>query len=363
MRRGIDAALNALILITAVVALAVTLGRLFNYPVLLVSVSGASMAPSIRPGSAVPVLPIRLVGDPRAGDVVVYRGPERQWIIHRVVGGDRFRGWTTQGDANRNPDAVPVKPDQIVGIVPAFAGRFLQFPVPAPSGPEPVLNAVVALVLLGAGLLVFFAGRDGRPARRLRRGRRRASRDGAVSVTYLIPAATAAGAVLLISAALQPSRMAPDTALEQRPGRLTERPPAPSPCGGGQAVKVENRSPIPLVITVTCRGAPVDYDPPAALIWPGRVRTFNTAGPGAQGGSGELRGSVHPPFLPPGLLWRLERMHPFLASAALASVPASVILLAALLDVRFRRDVRRRWRRLRVGLSLRPVRRGQEGGL
>ena len=77
----------------------------------LVVVSG-SMEPSIRAGDVVLIEEVdHLVGP---GTVVAF-DDGNGFVVHRVVDVDRDGSYTTQGDANRQPDSTPVSSEQIAG--------------------------------------------------------------------------------------------------------------------------------------------------------------------------------------------------------------------------------------------------------
>lgn len=81
-----------------------------------------SMRPQYPPGTLVVVRPAR-TEEIRVGDVVTYqlRSGKRAVVTHRVVGqGVNALGeetFTTQGDANNTPDAAPVRPVQVRGVL------------------------------------------------------------------------------------------------------------------------------------------------------------------------------------------------------------------------------------------------------
>jgi signal peptidase I len=81
-----------------------------------------SMEPSLPPGTLVVVRPTS-VDDIRIGDVATYQlqSGQPELVTHRVIGISHSTGGTTtlttQGDANGEPDAAPVTPEQIKGVV------------------------------------------------------------------------------------------------------------------------------------------------------------------------------------------------------------------------------------------------------
>lgn len=331
------------------VAMLIILGSLLNYPLLMVSVPTGSMAPAIRPGSLVPVVPLWLRGEPRLGDVVVYRTAERQWIIHRVVGGDAAVGFITRGDANPAPDPEPVRPGQVAGVVPAWGASN-----PLGPGRVPVLNPILAVVMLGAGFLVFFQTHSGGG------GRRRRHRPGgtATAVTYLALAGMVMAATFLVSVGLQETQVYRYVVVEEHPINVEVDAHVHTGVAGSRGVSrevgVENRSVFPMVVAFDQEEADFRYDPPAALLWPRQRHTFTTTATGEAPGiyEGAVRRALYPPFLPAAWVYRLDQVSPFLASAALALVPALAILVIALFDRRFVRELRHLWWRVRVRISV-----------
>ena len=107
-------------LAVAVVGAAVVVPRLTGSTPM--TVLTGSMAPSYPPGTLVVVRPVA-AEDIAIGDPITYqlRSGEPTVVTHRVVGigydGTGERVFSTQGDANESPDAVPVKPVQVRGEV------------------------------------------------------------------------------------------------------------------------------------------------------------------------------------------------------------------------------------------------------
>lgn len=115
-------------------------------------VSGHSMEPTYVTGDLV----VSRCGDPRVGDVVVYRpaGENGGRVIHRVVGGDAAAGWRMQGDNNDFTDPWSPRGAEVLGIARVHV---------------PHLGTVAALflspvtwasVLVLGGALLLWPGRD-----------------------------------------------------------------------------------------------------------------------------------------------------------------------------------------------------------
>ncbi|WP_370249435.1 signal peptidase I [Nocardioides sp.] len=144
--------------------------------VLLPRVAGAvpytvltgSMAPALPPGTLVVVRPVA-PADVAVGDVVTYqlRSGEPTVVTHRVVqidydatGAPRF---VTRGDANTVPDAAPVQPVQVRGVV------WYHLPWLGRLGPLLTLAQRQHLVVGTAVGLLVYAALQGRQAVRAAR--------------------------------------------------------------------------------------------------------------------------------------------------------------------------------------------------
>ncbi|WP_028050685.1 signal peptidase I [Cellulomonas sp. URHD0024] len=79
----------------------------------VIVVSGESMKPTYDTGDLV----VARCGEPRIGDVVVYRPDGMHGhVIHRLVGGDGADGWQVQGDNNSWVDPFRPTNADVVGI-------------------------------------------------------------------------------------------------------------------------------------------------------------------------------------------------------------------------------------------------------
>ncbi|QSG07999.1 signal peptidase I [Halapricum desulfuricans] len=154
--RRVAAALAVMVLIVAVVPFVV-----FAVPQVVgadhgfVILSG-SMEPTTSPGDVVIVdasAPISV------GDIITFDDGNTVPTTHRVVAIEDGQ-YVTQGDANSNPDAQPVSPDDVLGRVTLtipFIGRVILW-VNTPIG---YVSLVVGpLVLLVANELFAWAGKD-----------------------------------------------------------------------------------------------------------------------------------------------------------------------------------------------------------
>ena len=120
-----------------------------------VVISG-SMEPALQTGSVVVVQP---VGPEyiRTGDIMMYSSPDKKSLTtHRVVKieSEPNLRFITKGDANNNPDIMPIEPDHVVGIVAfnlPYLGYFTQF-VKTPLG-FLLFFLIPAIILIGSELL------------------------------------------------------------------------------------------------------------------------------------------------------------------------------------------------------------------
>ena len=81
-----------------------------------VVITSGSMSPSIRIGDVVMASPHdgRGLG---AGTVVVFSDPARPGLLtHRIESVNPDGSYVTSGDANRQPDSTPLRPEQVVGV-------------------------------------------------------------------------------------------------------------------------------------------------------------------------------------------------------------------------------------------------------
>ncbi len=79
---------------------------------------GYSMYPAIRPGSLLIIEPLKMKGDPVAGEIVAIKR-EKGLVVHRLVKvliENGVRKYVARGDSNAYPDH-PVGIDMIIGRV------------------------------------------------------------------------------------------------------------------------------------------------------------------------------------------------------------------------------------------------------
>lgn len=95
-----------LIVVTLLIAGAVSLAVLHAQGQRLLSVQTGSMIPAFRPGDALIIGPVR-PNQLHIGDIISYQNPRepRVVITHRLTAIDKQTGWlTTSGDALHSPD-------------------------------------------------------------------------------------------------------------------------------------------------------------------------------------------------------------------------------------------------------------------
>lgn len=130
-RRAIGTAVAGVVLLVAV---STAISGAFGAPMGISYVETDSMSPTLQPGDGFVLLPDELVGEPEAGDVVVFEaerigggGP----TTHRIVR-ETDRGYVTKGDNNNAPDQAglepPVQRPQIIGHALQLRGRVVVIP-------------------------------------------------------------------------------------------------------------------------------------------------------------------------------------------------------------------------------------------
>lgn len=186
-----------------VLALVITWVVLFRPPVLgggaasFVFIQGDSMEPSMSWGD----LAVVRGGSYEVGDVVAFRVPEENrdegnYVIHRIIGGEPSKGFTTQGDHSEEPDVWRPRPDDIVGK--------LWFNIPGGANWLAFATQPMALVAI-CGIVVLVSLED-QPSKRRRRGGRRVqvphSTTGGGGTRLSTETRWLAGAAVLLLAAI-----------------------------------------------------------------------------------------------------------------------------------------------------------------
>jgi signal peptidase len=104
-------------IVTTVVAVAIIWFAVGLFPVQPTTVISGSMRPTLDVGDVVIIAKVS-ADTIKAGDIIQFREGEGVTTVHRVVEIQESEGkivFITQGDANREPDANPVIPENVVG--------------------------------------------------------------------------------------------------------------------------------------------------------------------------------------------------------------------------------------------------------
>lgn len=134
------------VLIVLVVLLAVALAGVRIFGVMPYAVLSPSMTPSYPVGAIVYVHSVK-AADIAVGDVITFTR-DSVTITHRVAAIDSKTGEiTTKGDANKDPDAAPVKPGDVVGKV-AFSIPMLGYAAEYLLKPPGLYAALAGIAVL-----------------------------------------------------------------------------------------------------------------------------------------------------------------------------------------------------------------------
>ena len=194
----------------AAAAVVLLLVQPLGQPFLLSYVETDSMEPTLEPGDGFVAVPAAVAGEPKPGDVVVYRSEVLNpggLTTHRVVG-ETDRGYVTRGDGNPFTDQSagepPVRRADIVAVGLQVGGELVVLPELG-TGREVVGGAVTAITSrLGLGdasrsvwvgtavalaVVLLFTGsrrrRERTPTESRGRGRAAAPSSGARTVVLL----------------------------------------------------------------------------------------------------------------------------------------------------------------------------------
>jgi signal peptidase I len=346
--------LTWLLVATSVVILT---GGVFHRPLLLAAVPTGSMAPTLNPGDMIIVLPTWAVPPLTEGDIVVFKTPrDREWIVHRIIGGDAFSGYVTKGDANPTADVNSVRQNHIAGIVPRWNGQAARLPrlgvLSLDKGPlsSPVV-AAVALVM-GIFLLVLdLPERQSAPRGRAQpQGR---TRPGMVLQLYIGFATTVFLTTLIPAWTMSSSMEMRYQFVDQHHANvksaglfLTGRPHQ-------ESAPFENPSFLPLLVVYSPEDPFIHYDPWWSVVPPKQTREFHVTVQAQEPGryTSYVRSGAFLPLMPPYLLAHLARISVPVAAIVNALVPTLVILVIALIDVRTRIAINRIRLRLEAWLA------------
>jgi signal peptidase I len=118
-----------------IISLSPLLAYVFKKPVIVAAVSSWSMEPVVTRGDLIFIWPTGDNYSYTEGQVIIFRPGDSdtdRWVMHRIVGGDAERGFTTRGDASSRTDQdnrfPPIKPEWIAGV-PLSIGTYI-FKIP-----------------------------------------------------------------------------------------------------------------------------------------------------------------------------------------------------------------------------------------
>jgi signal peptidase I len=322
-------------LLLAAACLSVIAGGLLQRPVLVAAVPSRSMEPALRKGDLVLILPGRLTGRIEPGTIAVFRAAEAPWGVHRVVrvGPD---GFVTKGDANPEEDRHPVAPAQIIGVVPQWGGSPLRIANLGALGMQ--LRGLLNPKLLGlfglAGfvLLLRDAGRR----------RRRMARPGPWALYGAL--ATVAWVTVMVQVLLTVHTVEgeAEAVLFSREGLLAGQVLIGD--GREERQRLVNPLPVPVAVVIVSRKPYLTVQPDRLAVRPRGEATYlmRLGGfPDTGRYPVEVVTAFYLPVLPPGCLAALARIHPYLAGALAAAVPALLILALGRADPAGRRAMER----------------------
>lgn len=128
---------GAVTIISLLILLSLTplVSNMLGRPVIAVAVRSWSMEPVLTRGDLVFLWPTGESFNYQDGQVVVFQGEESRgdnWVMHRIVGGDRESGFITRGDANNRTDQEqnypPIEPEWIAGTAIPVGNYLLKIP-------------------------------------------------------------------------------------------------------------------------------------------------------------------------------------------------------------------------------------------
>jgi signal peptidase I len=334
---------NAITWLLVAGSVAIIMGGLLGRPILLASVPTGSMVPVFNPGDIIAVSPY-LGGDLRSGQIVVFRTErDRTWIVHRIIGGDRETGFTTQGDANPLPDPNTVYPKHVVGVVPQVGEAALRVPRLGLLSLErgPLSNPLVTGLALIIGL--YLMASDARAGLDLfRRGARsgRIPRPGPKPRVVMALYVGLTLSVFLISLmtmwSLSSTREGAFRVVASRDSTFTVKDQLALGETREQVITLKNPSLIPLIVGMDANTPGLSFAPSWTVLWPNSQLDVTVRITGFELGSHQfhMRQSVFLPLLPPALLEGLSAVNWYLPLYLVALLPTMVVLLLAFSDTR-----------------------------
>jgi signal peptidase len=353
MRRALSWTVSVITWLLVLSSMIVIGGSLLGRPLLLAAVLTGSMVPVLNPGDLILVLPA--MSPPVRGDIIVFRTKAHpSWIVHRVIEGDQWQGFTTKGDANAEPDPDVVMPNEVAGFVPVIGGKPLHMPhVGLLSGERtPLSDSTVAVVTLLVG--VFFVASDLKlPQRVSANVRKRRGKKSEATGVYVTIAFAALLVTLLPTLALWRSGLIDYQVIEKRTSSFTAKNLAEVGEDLVTVGTVTNPSPVPVVKVVTSADPAVTFEPSWLFIPPHGKVEVNTHIRGDHEGRFVARTheGVYLPLLPPATLAWLDMRSPWLAAILDSLFPVFLVFALAATDGQFRRNVHLVWLRFRMRTS------------
>ena len=129
------AGLFILISLLILLSLAPLVSNMLGEPTIAVAVRSWSMEPVLTRGDLVFLWPTGDNFNYQTGQVIAFRAEESRsgnWVMHRIVGGDKESGFITRGDASSSTDQEknypPIEPEWIAGIAIPVGGFLLKIP-------------------------------------------------------------------------------------------------------------------------------------------------------------------------------------------------------------------------------------------
>lgn len=128
-----------LYIIVAIILFAAISSVIWGKPVLFSSVRSNSMYPLFRRGDMLIIKNVTGKDRLDIGDIIVFKAEEGElsdsgWVVHRIIDGDKIKGFVTKGDANDDADQSPdgddlVKLEWVAGKVLTLGNGVAKIPL------------------------------------------------------------------------------------------------------------------------------------------------------------------------------------------------------------------------------------------
>ena len=329
-------------------------------PTLAVTIRTWSMTPLMTRGDVVFILPTSKHTQFSWGQVIVFQDVDRgmkDWVMHRIVGGDNESSFITQGDANERTDQEgsgfsPIKPEWICGVVPALGPLLLKIPLLGylPLWVEENIQNPRLLPFL-LGLLAVALVTD-----EVFKSRKTRKKDilGKGQIYFLsgIVFAVLIGSLMLMSSLF----LTFPYSVEGAEGILMGSDVGILEHGHFKEVTLatlKNEGSIPTIYCVVCKDPQVEVGQNRFLLRAQEEVEIKATVHGLETGTYEATVIVgmFMPFLPPGLIGFLVGMSFWLALCLVSVVPAIPLFILPYLDPRYQRKTKRALRRRITRLS------------